>query len=411
LHVESTVKISVIGGSSVATVQLALAMAGWMDDHHIKGAFELALFGRDEHRLSVVRTSSGARLAERVKVTSTTNLEVALVNADIVLVQLRVGGLEARRFDESFPHLAAIPGEETLGPGGFANALRTVPVVATYFASIAQIAPSALVVNLTNPAGIVRRVGAGYGLRIAEVCEAPHVLLALVANALGRTSAQLFDRYVGLNHVGFYVPRDVTELDKLRGLVPIADDAVDHFGALPLAYVRYYVDPATTLRGQVGKPTRADQLMALEHEARVVLERGTAFDTSTRPAPWYSLAVMPLIDGLVRPSTDIRLIGTANGWRLPGLSPDSTIEGPATIAPDGSVVNRDLADLSGPALDLLTRHARYEDLALAACLSPTRHALHAALAANPMVSDEHQIATLVETMVSSPYGPSLVESG
>lgn len=403
-------KISVIGGSSVATVQLASAMASWINEHHIEGPFELALFGRDEYRLSVIRTASAARLGERVVVTASTNLDSSLANADVVLVQLRVGGLEARQFDESFPHSAGIAGEETLGPGGLANALRTVPVMAKYFASIAQFAPNALVVNLTNPAGIVRRVGASYGLRIIEVCEAPHVLLGLVATVLRTTNAQLFDSYVGLNHVGFYVPPDVAELDRLRGLVPIADEVVDHFGALPLAYVRYYVDPASSLRAQAGKPTRADQLMALEDGARVLLESGVAVDPFARPTPWYSLAVIPVIDGLVRPSADIQMIGTTNGTRLPGLSRDATIEGPATIERDGTVVTRELAHLSSPALNLLTRHARYEDLAFAACLSPTRDAVHAALAANPMVSSESQVSRLIEVLVASPYGPTLVES-
>lgn len=383
-------------------------MADWIDSNHIEDEFELVLFGLREHRLREVRRAASELLGKRVDVTSTVNLAASLANADLIIMQIRVGGLEARRFDESFPHAAQIPGEETLGPGGFANALRTAPVVAKYFADIAEMAPNALVVNLTNPAGIVRRIGASYGIRIVEVCEAPLVLLGEVAHVLDCATSDLVDRYVGLNHVGFYVPRDDQELHKLRGLVARGDNVLERFGALPLQYLRFYLDPLTILRAQVGNGTRADQLITLERSARVLLKSGDTVDPSARPSPWYSLAVMPLLTSLVRPSTDIRLIGTNNGTRLRTMSEDSTLEGPATINRYGEIVTRALVDVPTPVLDVLHRHAHYEDLALAACLSPTLETVRAALKANPMVSDDYQIATLINTLNSSEFGPTVM---
>ncbi len=46
-----------------------------------------------------------------------------------MLVQLRVGGLAARLVDETIPARFGCIGQETTGAGGFAKALRTVPVV------------------------------------------------------------------------------------------------------------------------------------------------------------------------------------------------------------------------------------------------------------------------------------------
>ncbi len=70
------------------------------------------------------------------------DLDRVLDGADVVLIQMRVGGLDARVLDETFPRAFGLPGEETMGPGGFANALRTVPALATAWDSIAARAPT-----------------------------------------------------------------------------------------------------------------------------------------------------------------------------------------------------------------------------------------------------------------------------
>jgi 6-phospho-beta-glucosidase len=46
-----------------------------------------------------------------------------------VLIQIRVGGQAARLLDETVPLACGCIGQETTGAGGFAKALRTVPVV------------------------------------------------------------------------------------------------------------------------------------------------------------------------------------------------------------------------------------------------------------------------------------------
>ena len=46
-------------------------------------------------------------------------------------------------------------GQETTGPGGFAMALRTIPVMLRYAELIGEVEPDALVVNFTNPVGII----------------------------------------------------------------------------------------------------------------------------------------------------------------------------------------------------------------------------------------------------------------
>ena len=59
-------------------------------------------------------------------------------------------GVQTCALPISFPQAFGLPGEETIGPGGFANALRTVPALAQTWADVAELAPDALVINLTN---------------------------------------------------------------------------------------------------------------------------------------------------------------------------------------------------------------------------------------------------------------------
>jgi 6-phospho-beta-glucosidase len=392
-------KLSVIGASSVATLQLATAIASLPDHEGLEEFFELSLYARDKGHLSVMSEQVAALVEDVARVSSTTSLDETLTGADIVLVQVRVGGLAARDFDESFPHRVGLPGEETLGPGGLANALRTVPVLDGIFSQIARCAPEAFVLVLTNPAGIARRAGSSHGLNVVEVCEAPHALLGLVAQRLERAVIDLLDHYVGMNHVGFYVPDDGSELEKILDLVPVEAQRSIEFGALPLAYVRYYVDPNTFYRRQRGAPTRASELMDIERAAREKLERRALPDASLRPAPWYSLAVMPVLRSLLIGSGERLLVGTSNNARLPSLPFDSTIEGVATIDQAGVVTTMRLRTLPPPALSLLEQHARYEDLALEACRDPSDENIRRALQANPMVRGDTPQEALVEALL------------
>ena len=150
------------------------------------------LHGRSQERLAAV--TNAARLRARAlgvcrvsSVTAQADLAAALTGADVVLNQIRAGGLEQRSADESFPHAFGLPGEETLGPGGFASAIRTVAALRPVWAAVARRCPGALLINLTNPAGIVTQAARQeFGLDVVAVCDSP---LALLATAAARLAA------------------------------------------------------------------------------------------------------------------------------------------------------------------------------------------------------------------------------
>ena len=404
----NSVRLCVLGGSSVATVQLAQALSDWPGGPERRPALEIVLHGRDERKLSTVATQFSSETKTFAKVSSTHILEHALAGADIVLVQVRIGGLTARSFDESFPARAGLPGEETLGPGGLANAMRTVQSLESTWESMRSVCPSAFVIVLTNPAGIVRQSAAMHGMRAVEVCDSPVAFINATAKSLGKSSDEVARRYVGMNHLGWYVPINGAELDSLSSGQAVAPNVVRAHGAVPLGYVRYYVDQESILESQKDRPTRAEQLMELETEAMKKLTSSEMPDVNARPAPWYSLGVVPVIDAYVCGSDSSFVLGSANSGRLAALPDEVTVEGCVKFTSSGAMELLDLVTLPLIPSSILSRQATYEQLAIQAAHESNEERIFAAMLANPMVATARQAEVLTAALLEQRLSESIM---
>ena len=136
---------------------------------------ELVLHDIDPERRDVVGGLAG-RILRRdgfdgsLEVTG--SLDRALDGADVVLIQIRVGGQAARLRDETIPAACGCVGQETTGAGGLAKALRTVPVVLEIAERARELAaPDAWIVDFTNPVGIVTRALLDDGHRAIGLCN------------------------------------------------------------------------------------------------------------------------------------------------------------------------------------------------------------------------------------------------
>ena len=169
------VKVAVVGGGSTYTPEL---VEGFVRRDNRLPVDELVLLDIDRERLDVVGALAD-RMMRKVGWTgrlglSTDRLE-AIEGADFVIVQLRVGGNQARYLDETIPLDFGYIGQETTGPGGFAKALRTVPVVLELAQLTAERgAPGAWFVDFTEPdrtrvAGAARRGAPGD--RVVQRCD------------------------------------------------------------------------------------------------------------------------------------------------------------------------------------------------------------------------------------------------
>ncbi|MFD0534054.1 hypothetical protein ACFQY7_10090 [Actinomadura luteofluorescens] len=190
-------KLTVIGGGSTYTPELVDGLAR---AHAALPVSELVLADPDARRLELVGGLAArmlARAGHPARVVTTGDLDAAVADAAIVLIQLRVGGQAARHVDETLPAACGCVGQETTGAGGLAKALRTVPVVLHIAGRVAARAPHAWIIDFTNPVGIVTRALLDAGHRAVGLCN--------VAIGFQRRAAALLDvppDRVGLGHAG-----------------------------------------------------------------------------------------------------------------------------------------------------------------------------------------------------------------
>ncbi|HKS47609.1 MAG TPA: 6-phospho-beta-glucosidase [Amycolatopsis sp.] len=240
------------GGFRVPLVHQALLV-----DREPGRVTDLVLYDLDPARLAaignvLVRQEAG--VADPPKITITTDLGEALLGADFVFSAIRVGGLEGRVTDEQVALEAGVLGQETVGAGGIAYGLRTVPVALDIARRVAELAPEAWLINFTNPAGMVTEAMSPYlGDRVIGICDSPVGLGRRVARALGVDPEAAWFDYAGLNHLGWlrgvrvggsdHLPR---LLDDPEALVSFEEgklfgaDWLRTLGAIPNEYLYYY---------------------------------------------------------------------------------------------------------------------------------------------------------------------------
>src|SRR5581483_10232032 len=131
----------------------------------------------------------------------TGDFDAAVDGASFVLFQLRAGGQAARLQDETVPLLCSCIGQETTGAGGFAKAMRTVPVVLELAERVAERAPDAWIVDFTKPVGIVTRALLDGGHRAVGLCNVAITSQRLCARLLDVEPERVRVDQVGLNHL------------------------------------------------------------------------------------------------------------------------------------------------------------------------------------------------------------------
>jgi 6-phospho-beta-glucosidase len=393
-------KIAVVGGGSTYTPELVDGLARRSDRLPID---ELVLLDIDADRLAIVG-GLAQRMLDRVdwtgRLTLTSDRDAAIDGADFVLLQLRVGGQAARLVDETLPSTFGLIGQETTGAGGFAKALRTVPLVLELAESTARRgAPGAWIVDFTNPVGIVTQALLDDGHRAVGLCN--------VAITLQRRMAARFDvdpervslEHVGLNHLSWERAVLVDGIDRLPELLDRHRDAIATeiglpselirwLGAIPSYYLRYYYLTQTVIDEQRDGHTRARDVMDIE--ARLLdLYRDQALATKPalledRGGAYYSEAAAQLIASLHDGAGDVQVVDVRNDGAIPDLPDHAVVEVPAIVDRDGAHPQR-LAPLAPEQRGLVQAIKAYEELTIGAARSGDRDLALRALTANPLV--------------------------
>jgi 6-phospho-beta-glucosidase len=394
-------KIAVIGGGSTYTPELIEGFAARPDVLPID---ELVLHDIDAERLAIV-AGLARRMLDRAgwhgRLVETTDRIRAIDGADFVLVQIRVGGQSTRYVDETLPLRFGAIGQETTGPGGFAKALRTVPVVLSIADDVRdRAADGAWLLDFTNPVGIVSQALLDAGHRALGLCNVAIGLQRGFARRLGVRPEQVSLEHVGLNHLSWERAVRIDGRDVLAGLIDrdpqmLVDmsgstvERIRRLRALPSYYLHYYDDTAHVLEEQqAGGQTRAQDVMAIERELLemyrdpALVEKPALLEQ--RGGAYYSEAAAALVQSLHTGDDAVHVVDCRNDGTLPDLAPDDVIEVAARIDHDGAHP-APLDPLAPDMHDLVARAKRYERLTIKAALSGDRGDAREALAANPLV--------------------------
>ena len=251
----------------------------------------------------------------------------ALDGVDAVLLQLRVGGQAARLEDETWPLECGCVGQETTGAGGFAKALRTVPVVLDIAERVRAAAPDAWIIDFTNPVGIVTRALLQEGHRAVGLCNVAIGFQRRFADWLGVSPDQVGLDHVGLNHLTWERAVSVDGTDRLPELLAehgpeIAEslelpaELLTTLGVVPSYYLRYFYAHDEVVAEQRASGSRAARVAEIEREL-LELYADPALDEKPDAADGAGRRV--LLRG--RRSADVLAARTTGRLQRPGGEP------------------------------------------------------------------------------------------
>jgi 6-phospho-beta-glucosidase len=319
-----------------------------------------------------------------------------------------VGGQAARLVDETLPPRFGTIGQETTGAGGFAKALRTVPMVLDLAERTAKrAAAGAWIVDFTNPVGIVSQALLDDGHRAIGLCNVAIGFQREFAQRYGVEPDSVELEHVGLNHLSWERAVRVDGVDRLPEILADAgaDEVAEWVGSppevvrltnsIPSYYLKYYYTFDKVLQGQLdGADTRAEEVMDIEHEL-LTMYRNPNLDQKPkllekRGGAYYSEAAAQLIASLHDGRGDVQIVDIRNGdgsgaRALPDLPDAAVVEVPARITRDGATIIPQ-APLAPEMRGLVQAMKAYEELAVAAAKSGDRGVALKALLANPLVA-------------------------
>jgi 6-phospho-beta-glucosidase len=210
-------KLAVIGGCGSRSLMLAKSLAQQANELTIT---KVVFMDNDEERVQVFGSLVAEvfkRLAPFVDFQATTDEKEAVRAADFIITTIRVGKEESRIIDEQIALKHGVIAQETTGVGGFAMALRTVPILLSYCELIKKYANKGVMVfNFSNPAGLVTQVlhNQGYDF-VYGICDAPSGFLRQLARLYNQEVEDFQVQLIGLNHLSFITSIKVGEREML----------------------------------------------------------------------------------------------------------------------------------------------------------------------------------------------------
>ncbi|MFI9149715.1 6-phospho-beta-glucosidase [Streptomyces sp. NPDC053367] len=411
-------KLTVVGGGSTYTPELIDGFARLRDTLPVE---ELVLVDPAAERLELVGGLARrifARQGHPGRIVTTCDLDAGVDGADAVLLQLRVGGQAARQQDETWPLECGCVGQETTGAGGLAKALRTVPVVLDIAERVRRTNPGAWIIDFTNPVGIVTRALLRAGHKAVGLCNVAIGLQRKFAALLETEPADVHLDHVGLNHLTWETAVRLggpEGEDVLPGLLADHGEAIaadlhlprpllDRLGTVPSYYLRYYYAHDEVVRELRTRPSRAEEVAAMERELLELYGDPTLDEKpellARRGGAFYSEAAVDLAAALLGGGgSPYQVVNTLNRGTLPFLPDDAVIEVQAAVGAQGPAP-LPVAPVDPLYAGLMANVTAYEDLALQAALRGGRERVFRALLAHPLVGQYEYAEALTDRLIA-----------
>jgi 6-phospho-beta-glucosidase len=425
-----SLKLVVVGGGSSYTPEI---IEGMIRRHETFPVTEIVLVDIEagKEKLEIVGNLA-SRMIEKsgkpIKLSWTLNQKEALVNADFVSTQIRVGGLDARAKDERIPLSHGLIGQETNGAGGAFKAFRTIPVLMELAENVHNICPDAWIINFTNPAGIVTEALLKHSphKKIIGVCNIPYNMRHSTAEILQASPDDVSIEFVGMNHFVFGrkvlvkgIDRTEEVLKKLCGsdfdyspanIVNLgwSNDFIQSLRMLPNPYHQYYFQTRDVLKKDIKAyeehGTRAEIVQTLEESLFQLYKdpdlRDKPKELEKRGGAFYSDVACSLMDSLYNNKGDVQTVNTMNNGAIPDLPNDSVIEVNCVITKQGPqpiVVGELPASIKG----LVQQMKGFEQLVIRAGLTGNYHDAYTALLMNPLISDEKLAKVVLDELLDA----------
>ncbi|WP_165849156.1 hypothetical protein [Candidatus Cryosericum septentrionale] len=362
-------KVSIIGGGGT---RVPILVGALLDLQERLGLTEISLIDPDGERFAAVDKVVKAIVQDRnstVEISHTGTFRECVMGASFVIAAIRVGGDHMRTLDERIPLSMDVLGQETVGAGGFAMAVRTIPVVLDMLKELREVASDAWFINLTNPSGIITQAMVSHGdfHNVVGICDAPTFIGILLAYLLKVQPEDLVLDYYGLNHCGFVksvyalghdvLPQILSMIDQAPGFearTHFSPTFIQRLGKLPNEYIWYYAfkreslaavkaagetrgeeverlnaqlvadlmatsDPLATYQAYLGR--RADGHLAQEYRTAMGLTNDGG----------YSAVAMDVLLGLAGKGQSVVPVNVMNRGAIAGLAPDDVVEVPSLI--------------------------------------------------------------------------------
>ena len=404
---------------------IAFALAA---HHDTFAGSTVVLHDIDADALDLQRRLTGGILRSRgagdIAVEAVADRTAAIEGASIVLTAFRPGGFEARHLDERIAIDHGIIGQETAGPGGFAMALRSIPILLEIARDVAAMAqPEAWLLNYTNPVQAVGEAMHRFGppIRYLGLCDQTAGEQRLLGHLLDVPPAAIELDTAGVNHMTFTRAVRIDGVDATEAVWDRLDTATREEVAgngwwrvvrlfrmlrvIPSLYMQYFLCHEEVLAEmRASGRTRAEEIMALLPAVRSSYRAEADAD---HPDPTMARASAEHGDFAIAVAAALRsgerhrvILNLPNDGQVEDLPLGSIVETPATIEA-GVVGPLPQGALPSDVAGLVRQVAAHAVVTAEAAVTGDRSLAVRALAIHPLVRDLATAKALVDAYLSA----------